>query len=79
MVMNKKPDPETSFIISLWSDCREFKVLPRSGGLLDQDAYYVLGMRLVDEAVAERDKHNANRPEGHKPQNKGQGGRPKRP
>lgn len=42
--------------IEMTNLCEAFGVLPRSGGILDQDSYLVWGMTLVLNAKVERQK-----------------------
>lgn len=39
--MNRPPDPEILMAVEMTTLCRQLRVLPKAGGLLDQDAYHV--------------------------------------
>jgi hypothetical protein len=47
-------DPDVRELVEMTSLCKELHVLPRAGGLLDQDSYHVYGMGLVLAAFNER-------------------------
>jgi len=54
--MKRKMDPEVEEIVKLVRLCQLTNSLPRAGGLLDQDAYFVYCYELVAEADAEKQK-----------------------
>jgi len=56
VVMDRKPDPEVELAIDLAVMCKMLKVLPRAGGLLDQDAYHIRLIRAGLNALAERER-----------------------
>jgi len=41
--------------------CRELNVLPRAGGLLDQDSFFVYMLSAAAEAIGERLKREQKR------------------
>lgn len=43
------------------SICKALGVLPSAGGVLDQDPYWLEGMSIVLEAMAEREKKEATK------------------
>lgn len=43
--------------------CKQLHVLPRAGGLLDQDSFHVYGMNLVLAALNERQELEQKRAE----------------
>jgi hypothetical protein len=46
---NRPADPEVALAINMTNLCRELHVLPRAGGLMDQDSYHVY---LIQETLA---------------------------
>lgn len=55
-MLTKPADDEVAFAVTLYSFCSKYRALPSAGGVLDQDAYYMQLLRLVDAAVQEREK-----------------------
>lgn len=55
-MLTKRADDEVNFAVELYSFCSKYRTLPQAGGVLDQDAYYMQLLRLVDSAVQEREK-----------------------
>lgn len=47
-------DRETAMMIEITDFCQRLHVLPRSGGLLDQDSYLIWGIGLVMSAREQR-------------------------
>jgi hypothetical protein len=45
--MNRKPDAEVLAILDVVRMCQSLNVLPRLGGLLDQDAYFAFLLARV--------------------------------
>lgn len=45
---------EVNLAIELYNYCKEFRVLPREGGLFEQDAYIMLLLQYVSVAVNEK-------------------------
>lgn len=54
--MSAKPDGETAFAIELAALCKTLRQLPKPGGILDQDSYYMLLIKLALEAFNEKDE-----------------------
>jgi len=52
--MDRPSDEEVVQVLAVVRTCQSMKVLPRAGGLLDQDAYFVLLLQLVLAADSER-------------------------
>lgn len=48
-VLNREPDEEAAVAIRLAALCRELHVLPRAGGVFDQDPYE---LRLLEAGLA---------------------------
>lgn len=48
--MSRDPDEEVSFAVDMTSLCKALGVLPRSGGLLDQDWYHIALMKAAIRA-----------------------------
>jgi len=55
-------DEEVLFAIQMTSMCKQFKVLPRPGGLLDQSYYHVILMQAVLRAWAIREDRDRPKP-----------------
>lgn len=60
IVLDRRPDDEVRLAVELTDMCETFGVLPRAGGLLDQDYYYIVLMYAVLRARAI--KHNRDHP-----------------
>ena len=60
-MLNAEADAEVELAADLAYFAKVCKVLPRAGGLLDQDYYHVLLMRFGLEALAEREKLDADK------------------
>lgn len=58
---NQAPDEDVMEAIELAILCRDLKVLPRAGGLLDQDSYHVWLMDKVFAAMDKRTNQEANK------------------
>lgn len=43
--MNREPDDEVALAIELTELCEALNVLPRAGGILDQDYYHIILLR----------------------------------
>jgi hypothetical protein len=54
VVLSREPDLETSLAIDIAALCKEYRVLPKAGGLLDQDPYYVLVLKAYTLAINEK-------------------------
>lgn len=54
--MNKAPDPEVMDVVGLYTMCQSFHVLPREGGLFDQDQLLMRQFDIVGQAIEERTK-----------------------
>lgn len=52
--MNAEPDEEVSLAIELGQMCQDLAVLPRAGGLFDQDYYHVILIRSALTVFAEK-------------------------
>lgn len=67
MILNREPSPGKAPIIEYLVEttvfCEKFGVLPRAGGLLDQNAGWVSGMQMVSQAFAEKTEHERKRAE----------------
>jgi len=61
VVLDAKADHEVAFAMDMYSLCKQFKVLPRAGGLLDQDYYHIVLLRGVTRAVAIREERERNK------------------
>lgn len=59
--MSREPDDELAIAIEMTNLCKVLGVLPRAGGLLDQDAYDVYMMQAVLAAQAEREELEAKK------------------
>lgn len=57
------PNSEVDAAIELYNICKDFHVLPRAGGMLDQDGYHVMLFRFVSMAYNEKEA-NAAKPRG---------------
>ncbi len=56
-----KPSPEVVSVIELTRMCQAFNVLPREGGLLDQDATTIRLMQLVLVAEVKKSEEEAKK------------------
>jgi hypothetical protein len=61
VVLSRAPDEETALAIELGLLCKEYRVLPHAGGLLDQDPYHVLVLRAVASAQAEKAQRDSKK------------------
>lgn len=52
-------DDEAMELVQMAQVCRAYRVLPRAGGLLDQDALFVYILAAYDKAVREREAREA--------------------
>ena len=66
-MLTKEPDAEVRYAVELYALCKEFHVLPRPGGLLDQDYYEVQLLSRVAEAFEEKQKLEADRQKAQMP------------
>lgn len=55
------PDPDAMAIVGTWLACggRQRRLLPRAGGVLDQDAADAFWLRVIDVVVREEDSRAA--------------------
>lgn len=61
-VLNREPDEEAALAIQLAVLCRELHVLPRAGGVLDQDPYELKLLQAGLMGLSKKDqKEAANR------------------
>jgi len=59
--MSRQPDDETALAIELTVLCKELHVLPKAGGLLDQDPYHIHLLKAGLSALREKAAKEANR------------------
>jgi hypothetical protein len=57
--MDRKPDWEVAGILSMVRMCQGLNVLPKAGGLLDQDSYFVFLLEQV--MIADQEKQELDR------------------
>lgn len=48
-------NPEVDTAMELYNLCKEFNTLPRAGGILDQDSYVVMLLKLVATFVNKKE------------------------
>lgn len=61
MVLSRAPDAETALAIEIAAICKEYRVLPHEGGLLDQDPYHVLMLKAYSMALGEKAERESKR------------------
>ena len=59
VVLSRPPDDEVAFAVDMASLCRALQVLPRSGGILDQDWYHVALLRAALRAFHIKEEREA--------------------
>jgi hypothetical protein len=59
--MNRPQDVEVREIVNIVRMCQGLQALPRAGGLLDQDSYFVYLLSVVLSADAEKEKMEESR------------------
>jgi len=48
-----QPDPEVNHYLRLYRFMRDFHVLPRSGGVLEQDADLIFILEYIDQVLSD--------------------------
>jgi hypothetical protein len=48
------PEPWINDVLLLYQDCKSRNALPRSGGIMDQDADIIRWFRVIDDKIAKR-------------------------
>jgi hypothetical protein len=61
VILNREADPEVILAMELAELCQGLGVLPRTGGLLDQDYYHIVLLRAGLRAAAKLQAKN-NKP-----------------
>lgn len=59
--MTAKPDEEVSFFMEMAQLCEQLHTLPGPGGILQQDGYIMMGVRLALDAFNERREREHNK------------------
>lgn len=62
---------QVNTVLELYNFCKEFKTLPREGGLLEQDSYTMLLLGAVIDAVNERTANEQSRSRSQVPRGRG--------
>lgn len=57
--MSREPDDEVAFAVDLAGLCRALGVLPRSGGILDQDWYHIALLKAAIRAFNIKEDRDA--------------------
>jgi hypothetical protein len=66
-------DEDAIQLLNMAATCQKYRLLPRAGGLLDQDAWFVEVLQTVANATTEREKNDTAKKA--KPVNAGRYGR----